>query len=151
MEKNQKMIVGLIAIILLVGVIGVFVLFQPTGIALNVSNNSTGQGNSGQSGSNSGSQSSSQGSVSSSGSSDSGSGGASYTCPTCAGTGTISEKINVESCTRCGGSGLEPNSLAGTHVKCSKCGGSGVTPIPGGKTVTKTCPTCDGSGKVPAS
>ena len=153
MEKNQKMLVGVIAAIVLVGLIGVFVFSQQTGIALNISNNtSTAQGNSGQSsGNNGGSQSSSQGSGSSSGSSDSGSGGAQYkNCPTCSGTGTVTEKVNFETCPRCQGSGIDPNSLRINPVSCSKCGGSGVIAIPSGKTVTETCPTCGGSGKVQA-
>lgn len=149
MKNKQKLILGAVAILVLVGLIGVFVFSQQTGIALNISNNtSTAQGNSGQS---SGSQSGQGSGSGNSLGSDPGSPAPQYkTCPTCGGTGTITEKIYVETCARCGGSGIDPNSLKINPVSCSKCGGSGVTSIPGGKTVTKTCPTCGGSRKVPA-
>lgn len=148
MKNKQKLILGAVAVLVLVGLIGVFVFSQPTGIALNFSNNSTQQGNSSQSREIQSGQGS--GSGNSLGSNPISPATQYKTCPTCGGTGTITEKIYVETCTRCGGNGLEPNSLAGTHVKCSKCGGSGVTSISGGKKVTETCPTCGGSGKVQA-
>ncbi|KAF5070248.1 hypothetical protein DSECCO2_224540 [anaerobic digester metagenome] len=148
MKNKQKLILGAFAVLILVGLIGTFVFSQPTGIALNFSNNSTQQGNSSQSSGSPNGQGS--GSGNSLGSDPSSPATQYKTCPTCGGTGTITEKIYVETCTRCGGSGLEPNSLAGTPVKCSKCGGSGVTSIAGGKKITETCPTCGGSGKVQA-
>jgi|GEM_PF-6937949 hypothetical protein len=49
MKNKQKLILGAVAVLVLVGLIGVFVFSQPTGIALNFSNNSTQQGNSSQS------------------------------------------------------------------------------------------------------
>jgi DnaJ-class molecular chaperone len=148
MNNKQKLILGAVAVLVLIGLIGAFVFSQPTGITLNFSNNSTQQGSSSQS---SGSQSGQGSGSGNSLGSDPSSPAAQYkTCPTCGGTGTITEKIYVETCARCGGSGIDPNSLKINPVSCSKCGGSGVTSIPGGKTVTETCPTCGGSGKVPA-
>jgi hypothetical protein len=150
MKNKQKLILGAFAVLILVGLIGAFVFSQPAGIALNFSNNSTEQENSSQSSESPNGQGSGTGSGNSLGNDPISPATQYKTCPTCSGTGTITEKIYVETCTRCGGSGFEPNSLAGTHVKCSKCGGSGVTSISGGKKVTETCPTCGGSGKVPS-
>ncbi len=147
MTNKQKLIFGVIAAILLVGLMGVFVLFQPTGIALNVSNNSSEQGASSQgSGSQgSGSQSGSQGIGNSEG--NSGSPGTKYVdCPTCT-DGTVTEK-RLTTCSYCGGTGLDPKSLVGSGVKCSNCGGAKVTPPL--KEYKVTCPTCNGAKQVPA-
>lgn len=153
MKNKQKLILGAVAVLVLVGLIGVFVFSQPTGIALNFSNNSTQQGDSSQGSGSQGSVSQSDqgsGSGNSVGNNPSSPGSQYKDCPTCGGTGTITKKVYVETCPRCGGSGIDPNSLRINPVKCTKCGGSGVIPLPGGKTVTETCPTCGGSGQVPA-
>lgn len=149
MEKNQKMIVGAIAIIVLVGLIGAFVFSQPTGIALNISNNSSEQGASSQgSGSqDTSSQSGSQGSGTSVGSSSSGSSDSQYvTCTKCGGTGSVEDTVwTKEKCDVCGGSGTLL--LNGRKVSCPYCDG-GYNLVP--NTYKKTCDACGGTGKVQA-
>lgn len=143
MKNKQKVTLGVIAAIVLVGLIGVFVFSQQSGIALNISNNnSTEQGTSSQSSGSSGSsgdQSSSKKSTDSGGKKVVGA-----TCTNCGGTGYIEETTYTqEKCDVCGGIGTMKLS-GGQTVDCPYCDG-GWNRVP--HTVKKTCPVCGGTGK----
>lgn len=143
MENKQKLLLGLIAAIIIVGIAGGFIFFQSSGTsALTVSNlnssagnnttvnqdnqnnaNSIGQSSSSSKGNNAKQNSQEQQSQNT---------GSSVTtpnpqnnpgeCPKCGG-----KRYDVFQCSFCKGTGIDPYSLKNRPVSCRECGGDGLT------------------------